>query len=56
MLAPPPEGTFDIDNESFSIKNTTTNGLPEQAPLLTREEELNLTAPNASRNWKVRLT
>lgn len=57
MLAPPPEGTFDIDPQSIPIKCTTkSDGSPEQDPLLTQEEGGYLTGPNASRKWKVRLT
>ena len=71
MLAPPPEGTFDIDNESLPLKSVSkTDGSLEQAPLLaqkeevitpkeevlTQKEEVTSTDPNASNQWKVRLT
>ncbi|ESR42893.1 hypothetical protein CICLE_v10011730mg [Citrus x clementina] len=41
MLAPPPEGTFDIDEESLPIKNSSKDATPapEQIPLLTEEAE-----------------
>ncbi|XP_057435451.1 protein PIN-LIKES 6 [Lotus japonicus] len=55
MLAPPPEGTFDIDPQSIPIKCTTkSDGSPEQDPLLTQEEGGYLTGPNASRKWKMK--
>ncbi|KAL4381975.1 hypothetical protein S245_013551 [Arachis hypogaea] len=65
MLAPPPEGTFDIDNESLPLKGAPNNdGSPEQnqgtTPLLapkeeeTQKEEVILTASNASREWKIK--
>ncbi|KAL1322010.1 hypothetical protein HN51_066916 [Arachis hypogaea] len=65
MLAPPPEGTFDIDNESIPLKGAPNNdGSPEQnqrtTPLLapkeeeTQKEEVILTASNASREWKIK--
>lgn len=38
MLAPPPEGTFDIDEAGIPIKNPQKeNSLPEQVPLLAQE-------------------
>ena len=36
MLAPPPEGTFDVD-EHLPIKGGPKDGFPEQVPLLTHE-------------------
>ncbi|XP_057754440.1 protein PIN-LIKES 6 [Arachis stenosperma] len=65
MLAPPPEGTFDIDNESLPLKGAPNNDAsPEQnqrtTPLLapkeeeTQKEEVILTASNASREWKIK--
>ncbi|CAL5192519.1 unnamed protein product [Lathyrus oleraceus] len=41
MLAPPPEGTFDIDHERLPLKSSTakSDGPPEQAPLIAQEEE-----------------
>lgn len=40
MLAPPPEGTFDIEEENLPLKNPTkANTTPEQVPLLTQEAE-----------------
>lgn len=43
MLAPPPEGTFDIDHERLPLKNSTpkSDGPPEEAPLIAQEEEEN---------------
>ncbi|KAB1226399.1 Tetraketide alpha-pyrone reductase 1 [Morella rubra] len=38
MLSPPPEGTFDIEDENLPIKNLTKDGTPDQVPLLTQEE------------------
>ncbi|XP_061375471.1 protein PIN-LIKES 6 isoform X1 [Gastrolobium bilobum] len=56
MLAPPPEGTFDIDNESILLKsNSKSDGLPEQVPLLNQAEEVTLTDPNTSKKWKVKI-
>lgn len=61
MLAPPPEGTFDIDNERLPIKSTPvkTDVAPEQTPLLAQEEEDtegdNLVSSSASGKSKVRL-
>ncbi|XP_043698975.1 protein PIN-LIKES 6 [Telopea speciosissima] len=39
MLAPPPEGTFDIEDKNLPIKEPPKNGTPEQVPLLVREPE-----------------
>ncbi|EEF30572.1 protein PIN-LIKES 6 [Ricinus communis] len=38
MLAPPPEGTFDIEDGNLPIKDTPKDGTPEQVPLLTHED------------------
>lgn len=38
MLAPPPEGTFDIDEQSLPIKSPRDGKTPGQVPLLTHEE------------------
>ncbi|KAK7394920.1 hypothetical protein VNO78_15461 [Psophocarpus tetragonolobus] len=55
MLAPPPEGTFDVDNESVPLKSSPMNGaLPEQAPLLVKEEGVTSTAGNTSKKWKIK--
>jgi len=62
MLAPPPEGTFDIDNERLPLKSTSAkiDVAPEQTPLLAREEgdkeEDNVVSSSASGKSKVRLT
>lgn len=44
MLAPPPEGTFDIDDASIPVKSTSKDSsqalkdsTSEQVPLLTQE-------------------
>ncbi|XP_050382856.1 protein PIN-LIKES 6 [Argentina anserina] len=39
MLAPPPEGTFDIDEETLPIKNPSDGDTTGQVPLLTHEEQ-----------------
>jgi hypothetical protein len=61
MLAPPPEGTFDIDKERLPLKSSEkVDSSPEQAPLLAREEgeqeeeENNLVGSSASGKSKVR--
>jgi hypothetical protein len=38
MLAPPLEGTFDIEDVNLPIKSSPKDGTPEQLPLLTDEE------------------
>lgn len=37
MLAPPPEGTFDIDEQHLPIKGCPKDGSAEQVPLLSQE-------------------
>ncbi|XP_022156244.1 protein PIN-LIKES 6 [Momordica charantia] len=37
MLAPPPEGTFDIKDGSIPVKNLRKDDAPEQVPLLVQE-------------------
>lgn len=39
MLAPPPEGTFDLDEAHLPIKQPSENGTPEATPLLADESE-----------------
>lgn len=57
MLAPPPEGTFDIDDESLPLKSTPIGDTtPEQIPLLTREEGVCTTSQNTSKKWEVSFT
>lgn len=60
MLAPPPEGTFDIDHERLPLKSSTakSDGPPEQAPLIAQEEEdeNHLEASSNSGKSKVRFT
>ncbi|XP_073224576.1 protein PIN-LIKES 6-like [Cicer arietinum] len=61
MLAHPPEGTFDIDNERLPLKSSTTKSgvAPEQVPLLTHEEaaeeERNLVGSSASEKSKMKI-
>lgn len=40
MLAPPPEGTFDVEGGHLPIKNQQHNGseTPEQVPLLSQDQ------------------
>lgn len=49
MYAPPPEGTFDIDEVSLPVKNSSKDATPapERIPLLTEEAE-----PRGSNNPK----
>ncbi|KAF7825384.1 protein PIN-LIKES 6 [Senna tora] len=55
MLAPPPEGTFDIDNESLPLKGAPKgDDSPEQVPLLTEKKEVISTDPNASWTQKIK--
>lgn len=55
MLAPPPEGTFYVEDENLPIKNPPKDGSrPDQVPLLT-EEETSLTSVNTSKKTKVRI-
>lgn len=56
MLAPPPEGSFDIDDGNLPIKGPLReDGGPEQVPLLTQEEAAIQTNSNASKVTKVRI-
>lgn len=56
MLAPPPEGTFDIDNEILPLKGAPkADGPPEQVPLLIEEKEVTSTDTNTSMTQKVRM-
>lgn len=65
MLAPPPGGTFDIEDGNLPIKDPPKEATAEQLPLLTHEEaaSVNSTAsanpkeehqPTASEKGKVR--
>lgn len=55
MLAPPPEGTFDIEEASLPIKNTPKeNDLPEQVPLLTKEAAPAPVDPDNSKRGNVK--
>lgn len=53
MLAPPLEGTFDIEDVNLPIKSPPKDGTPEQLPLLTHEEAAS-TNLNASGKGMVR--
>jgi hypothetical protein len=54
MLAPPPEGTFDIEDGNLPIKSPPKeDGIAEQVPLLTQEEAAS-TKSNVSEKGKVR--
>jgi hypothetical protein len=53
MLAPPLEGSFDIEDANLPIKSTLKDGTPEQLPLLTQEEAAS-TNLNASEKGMVR--
>ncbi|XP_019464884.1 PREDICTED: protein PIN-LIKES 6-like [Lupinus angustifolius] len=57
MLAPPPEGTFYIDEEGLdSIKSTlnSNGGSPEQVPLLPQTDGITTTDSNPSKKWKIK--
>lgn len=57
MLAPPPEGTFDIEDGCLPMKSPPENdSTPEQVPLLTQgENELanSNSSTNSSKKTKV---
>ncbi|GAV64946.1 Mem_trans domain-containing protein, partial [Cephalotus follicularis] len=53
MLAPPPEGTFDIEQSRLPIKSPPKDATPEQAPLLTQEAVV-ITDSNASKKGKIK--
>ncbi|OVA02201.1 Auxin efflux carrier [Macleaya cordata] len=55
MLAPPPEGTFDIGERILPVKGNANadSGTPEQVPLLP-EEEPETTDSNNSKHGKIR--
>ncbi|GMH30087.1 hypothetical protein Nepgr_031930 [Nepenthes gracilis] len=52
MLAPPAEGTFDIDDANLPIKNLPNNAAPEQVPLLT--QDITLKDSTAPRKLKIK--
>lgn len=52
MLAPPPEGSFDVEESSLPLKRSTKDSSPEQTPLLIEESEL--TDSSAPTKGKVR--
>lgn len=66
MLSPPPEGTFDIDEETLPIKSPSNGDTTGQEPLLTHDEqeeeeeqkheEVVETNTNSSKKSKVRIT
>lgn len=39
MLAPPPEGNFDVEEKRIPLKSSSPNSTPERVPLLTQELE-----------------
>lgn len=52
MLAPPPEGTFDIEEKSIPVKNLLKDNTPAHVPLLI--QEVASTYPDASKKEEVR--
>ena len=57
MFAPPPEGSFDLDDACLPIKSHSTDGSPEQVPLLTHDEAVEAQTDSdsdASKKLKVR--
>ncbi|GLT69566.1 hypothetical protein SLA2020_417070 [Shorea laevis] len=54
MLAPPLEGTFDIEDGNLPIKSPLKDGPPDQLPLLTHEEAES-TNLNASEKGKIKV-
>ncbi|XP_058110792.1 protein PIN-LIKES 6 [Magnolia sinica] len=56
MLAPPPEGSFDVaEEQKLPIKSTPVNGMPEQVPFLTSEvaEDSEPTEITSSKRGKI---
>ncbi|KAF2306604.1 hypothetical protein GH714_019730 [Hevea brasiliensis] len=53
MLAPPPEGTFEIEDGSLPLKNPPKDAAPEQVPLLTQEDDKPIDS-NASKKGKIK--
>lgn len=53
MLAPPSEGTFDIEDGDLPIKNNPSNNVAEQVPLL-QQPELDTSDSNTSKPGKIR--
>lgn len=59
MLAPPPEGTFDIEDGNLPLKSPAKDAppkdaAPEQVPLLTQEDDKPIDS-NAPKQGKVRM-
>ncbi|KAF8394787.1 hypothetical protein HHK36_018723 [Tetracentron sinense] len=52
MLAPPPEGTFEIEDGDLPIKSPPKIGTPEQVPLIT--QETGPTDSNTSNQGKIK--
>ena len=52
MLAPPPEGTFDIKDQNIPVKHLLKDTLPAHVPLLV--QEVAPTYPDASKKEEVR--
>ncbi|KAM7265458.1 hypothetical protein ACFE04_003141 [Oxalis oulophora] len=56
MLAPPPEGSFDIDNlHSLPVKNPVDEETADQAPLLALTQEVEPKESDSATKGKVRL-
>lgn len=55
MLAPPPEGTFDLEDGGLPIKINPVNNVAEQEPLLSTPEPEPIDS-NSSKPGKVRST
>lgn len=53
MLAPPPEGTFDIKDRSIPVKNLLKDNTPAHVPLLV--QEVASTYSDAPKKEEVRL-
>ncbi|KDP21833.1 hypothetical protein JCGZ_00620 [Jatropha curcas] len=53
MLAPPPEGSFDIEDGTLPIKNPPKDASPQQVPLLAPEEEVPVDS-NVSKEGKIK--
>lgn len=55
MLAPPPQGTFDVEGGHVPIKSQQHNGsaTPEQVPLLSQEP--GIVVSNVSNKGKARV-
>ena len=54
MLAPPEEGTFDIEERAIPLRSTDKDNSPEQIPLLLEESEF--ADSSVTERGKVRIT